>query len=282
MQGKQRQSDFRGSEYCFTNQYLWGNIYNMRVGLVEDFLCTIYEKEGNVAVHDFPVGDGDVKSVIEALLEDDKNSGRKTQFRGILEEQKKVLEELFPDKFEFDTNMDEWDYLYPMEVLSKLSGRKYHGKRNHISRFKGQNNWEYEAMTRDNVSLCQTMYQEWLTLYADRLDDSIANEVVMLEGCFNQFETLGLEGGLLKVDDKVVAFTIGEPLNSDTYIVHIEKAFSEIQGAYPMINQQFVQHNMQQFEYVNREEDMGIEGLRKAKMSYLPNPHLQKYSAKVK
>jgi hypothetical protein len=93
------------------------------------------------------------------------------------------------------------------------------------------------------------------------------------------FKELKLVGGLLRIDGEVVAFTIGEPLNSTTFVVHVEKAYSEIQGAYPMINQQFVIHECEDYEYVNREEDLGEEGLRKAKMSYYPEIILDKYRA---
>ena len=87
---------------------------------------------------------------------------------------------------------------------------------------------------------------------------------------FALYKELGLKGGVLKADGKIVAFTVGEPVSDDTFVVHIEKAFADIDGAYPMINQQFVQHECMEYEYVNREEDTGAEGLRKAKLSYRP------------
>ena len=84
------------------------------------------------------------------------------------------------------------------------------------------------------------------------------------------FKELELTGGILRVDGQIVAFTIGEPICSDTFVVHIEKAFPDVQGAYTMINQQFVEHECMDYKYVNREEDTGDEGLRKAKRSYRP------------
>ena len=104
----------------------------------------------------------------------------------------------------------------------------------------------------------------------------------VLERCFDNFEILGFTGGVLYKGEEVVAFTIGEPLTKDTYVVHIEKAFSDIQGAYAMINKQYVLHEMEQYTYVNREEDEGVEGLRKAKESYYPVKMVEKYIAREK
>ena len=107
-------------------------------------------------------------------------------------------------------------------------------------------------------------------------------ERLALELAFRNFDTLGLEGGLLRVNGEVVAFTIGEKQNADTYTVHFEKAFPEVQGAYPMINREFVRYITKlhpEMLYINREDDMGMENLRKAKRSYYPDLMVEKYMA---
>ena len=105
------------------------------------------------------------------------------------------------------------------------------------------------------------------------------DEYDVVKGALIDYKRLGLVGGVLKKYGEVVAFEIGEPLNDDTFVVHFEKAYADVQGAYPMINKQFVLHECQGYKYVNREEDDGEEGLRKAKLSYHPDILLEKYNA---
>lgn len=281
VQEKLQQSGFRGSEYCFANQYLWGNLIGMEAALVEGCLCTVYQGEGMESVHDFPTGNGQLREAVELLLEDDRQKGKVTVIRGVLEECRQWMERNFPSRFLFEERRDEWDYLYRVEKLAQLSGRKFHGKRNHIARFHENGKWSYESMGTENIPACREMYQNWITQNRSRLDVSIEKEFQVVEGCFTHFAALGLSGGVLKSNDRVAGFCIGEPLTEDTYIVHIEKGDIAIQGAYPMINQQFVLHNMEHFEYVNREDDLGQEGLRRAKLSYQPDILLKKYSARV-
>lgn len=274
-----RQSGFPGSEYCFTNQFLWGGISSMRIAEVEDMLCTIYPAKNGRRIHDFPVGSGDPAKAIKALAEDDAMHGGQTVIRGILDEKKSWMEEAFPGFFEFEESRKEWDYLYPVEKLLKLSGQKYHGKRNHIARFQAGGDWSYEAMKPENIAECRAMYEDWLAQNRERMDASLEQEKHVVEGSFRWYKELELQGGVLRQQGRVVAFCIGEPLTEDTYIVHVEKAYSQIPGAYPMINRQFVQHSMEGFTYVNREDDLGLEGLRRAKLSYHPDPLLKKYTA---
>lgn len=279
MQEKLHESDFRGSEYCFANQFLWGNLVHMEAALAEDMLCTCYHLEGGILVHDFPVGAAEADKAIRAMMQDDAGRGCKSRIRGILEPQKEWMEQAFPGQFTYAANMEEWDYLYPVEAIGSLKGKRYHGKRNHIARFKDQGDWSYERMGQDNMEECRAMYENWLAENKERMNASMEQEKSVVEGSFRYFKELGLKGGVLRSGGRVAAFCIGEPLNSDTFIVHIEKAYSGITGAYPMINQQFVQKEMEGFAYVNREDDLGIEGLRKAKLSYHPDPILKKYTA---
>jgi len=114
------------------------------------------------------------------------------------------------------------------------------------------------------------MALKWRQMHQLEDDEEMINEIAVTQNSLRLMKELELTGGLLRVDGEIVAFTIGEPINDDTFVVHIEKAFSEIQGAYPMINQQFVTHECQDYKYINREEDTGAPGLRKAKESYRP------------
>ena len=122
--------------------------------------------------------------------------------------------------------------------------------------------WRYEPMTQENIPECRRMAKEWETLRAEKWNEEMEQEIGVLEVAFSNFTKLGLTGGVLYKENKIVAFTIGEALNEDTFVVHFEKAFPDLQGAYPMINQQFVLHEAQDFQYVNREEDTGDLGKR--------------------
>ena len=153
---------------------------------------------------------------------------------------------------------------------------------NHINKFKElYPNHSYEPLTADNIETIRPFIEDWYQKKAES-DSSVLTEKTALENALANFEALELKGGILLVDGKVVAFTIGEQLNEDTALIHFEKADTDYQGAYPMMNQQFVQNAWSHLAYVNREDDMGIEGLRKAKLSYYPDLMVEMYSATPK
>ncbi len=199
----------------------------------------------------------------------------------LLEEKRVELEDLFPGKFIIEEDRDLADYIYKSEDLINLSGKKYHGKRNHIKRFK-DNNWSFETLTDENMEDCLEMNRQWCVLNDCGMDESKKAEFCAVKQSFKYYKELGFFGGLLRVDGRVIAYTMAERLNSNTVNVHIEKAFSDIQGAYPAINHEFVFNMASEYEYVNREEDLGIEGLRKAKLSYNPAILLSKYGVSLK
>ncbi|MFY9272906.1 MAG: phosphatidylglycerol lysyltransferase domain-containing protein, partial [Thermacetogeniaceae bacterium] len=189
----------------------------------------------------------------------------------------------FPEKFEYSEARDSFDYVYLLEDLAALTGKKYRGKRNHVNYFMKNYNWSFEQISPENLAECWEMNLEWCKINNCMCDIQLASEFCAVRRCFDYFDQLELEGGLLRADGKVVAFTIGEKLNSDTYDTHIEKAFSGIKGAYQTINQQFakfIQQKHPEIIYVNREEDMGRAGLRKAKLSYHPVRMEEKYWGK--
>ena len=185
-----------------------------------------------------------------------------------------------PAQYEVVEDRDSFDYIYTVDKLTSLAGKKLHGKRNHIARFKDDEDWSYEPMTAENKQECYDMNLKWCDRRACKWNEDMSDEQCALNQAMKYFDELHLEGGILRKAGEIVAFTIGERLNSDTYVVHFEKAFPEIQGAYPMINQQFVMHNCQEYSYVNREDDAGDEGLRKAKLSYYPDILLKNYTAR--
>lgn len=274
-----QKANIRSCEYSFVNNFIWGKQYQLGIAEIEGFYCSMSGGD-NEKVYSFPVGTGDVKHVLELLMEDAKERNIPFVVRGLVTEQLDLLNELFPNMFESSSSRDEADYLYTVEKLSKLSGKKLHGKRNHIARFKDNPNWIYEDISAVNMDDCLQMNKEWCAMYKCIEDPSLNHELCAVKQAFAHYEELGLVGGLIRREGKVIAYTIGSKINEDTFDVHIEKAFPDIQGAYPMINQQFIMHNCMEYTYVNREEDLGDEGLRKAKLSYYPDILLEKFTAK--
>ena len=275
---KMKEDDRRGCESSFSNNFIWRDVYQVEVANLQDCCVIRFDADGDDCLS-FPIGNGDKKRAVEALMEDARERNKVLQFENILEEDKQLLEEWFPEKFQIQENRDSFDYIYTTEKLSTLAGKKLHGKRNHINRFLENANWTYEPMTEENKYDCLKMNYSWCDRKSCKWNEGMEDEFCAVKEAVEHFSELDFVGGVLRVDGEIVAFTIGEPLNSDTFVVHIEKAFPDIQGAYPMINQQFVQHECQNYQYVNREDDTGEEGLRKAKLSYYPDILLEKYTA---
>lgn len=142
--------------------------------------------------------------------------------------------------------------------------QKYHSKRNFISRFEKSYDWSYEGITSENLNLCRGISKRWSDAHG------YVDEEIALNCAFDNFEELGLLGGILYANHVPIAFTIGEKLNDEVFDVHFEKALSEYVGAFAMIRNQFVKNELVEYKFVNLEEDLGIEGLRKAKLSYHP------------
>ncbi|WP_167958884.1 DUF2156 domain-containing protein [Anaerosporobacter faecicola] len=276
-----QQAQIRSCDYSFVNNYIWRHPNHIEFADVNGFYCLKSGLDKQLR-YTYPLGEGDIKPVIEALMQDAKEREIPFHLRGIPEQEIARIEEALPGVFTFTAPREESDYIYKTERLTTLSGKKLHGKRNHIARFKDNPNWVYEDITKENIADCMAMNEQWCAMYGCDSDESLQLEACAVSSAFRNFFTLNLIGGLLRRDGKVIAYTIGEPLTNDTMVVHIEKAFPDIQGAYPMINQQFVLNNCQDYEYVNREEDMGEEGLRKAKLSYYPDLLFDKYTATIK
>ena len=262
----------RSCERTFANVYLWSRQYPVKWTVVENTLVFKSEDEEHLAFA-YPVGDpGDVRRAIEWLTEYFKDRGMPFQMYNLTPDNFAQLEEWYPGRFQIEYDRDSADYVYESEKLATLSGKKLHSKRNHINKFKALygGRWSYEAITAGNVEECFQMALKWRDQNGCEDDPDKRGEICVTMNALRLFEELELTGGILKIDGEVVAFTIGEPICPDTFVVHIEKAFADVEGAYPMINQQFVEHECKDYLYVNREEDTGAEGLRKAKLSYRP------------
>ena len=259
----------RNCEFTFANNLLWSPFYEISYAIVEGMLVFLSrEEEWSVSC---PLGQGSLKQSVDVLTEYFKELGKPFKMHLVSPAQFEELEELYPGRFQIEYDRDSADYVYESERLISLAGKKLHGKRNHINRFKENfPDWSYEKITDENVAECMAMAEEWKVQNGCLEKGQKHNEFCVTMNALKQLKELELQGGLIRAGGRVVAFSIGEPCGTDMFVVHIEKAFADVQGAYPMINQQFVLHEAADYKYINREEDAGEEGLRKAKLSYDP------------
>lgn len=272
----------RGCERTFANVYLWARFYNL--GWAEIMGTAVFRMgEEGAYSYTYPIGSGDRKAVIELLREDSREKGYPFRLHAISEGEWQELDQYFPGVFQIEWPRDVEDYVYETEKLIQLSGKKYHSKKNHINQFKATyEDWSYERITDDNVEECFQMALGWRNANGCEDDPEKNQEMCVALNSLRLYKELGLIGGLLRVDGEVVAFTLGEPVCDDTFVVHIEKARAEVRGAYTMINQQFLEHEVSSYTYVNREDDTGDEGLRQAKLSYKPIFMVEKGIATLK
>ncbi len=196
------------------------------------------------------------------------------------EEDKHYLECLFPDMFMFDNHRDDMDYVYDAQVFKTFKGRKLAAKRNHVNKFKSLYRYHYEVLTPDLFEDCLRLERQWC---ADQHDDTglLEAEECAIRNFFDHYQDLDLVGGALYVEDTLAAFTFGSPINNNTFDIHIEKADVRFEGVFPMMSQLFAQHLPTQYQYVNREEDLGLPGLRQSKLSYHPLRLEPKFSARL-
>ncbi len=282
-----RNQNYRASDLCFTNLFTWGAKFNTEFAVTNDWLFIRFKDNNNRNSYLKPIGNGNIRDGIGIIMEDHKQFDNIFQIRGLTNEMIAEIESSMPGVFEFNLNRSVSDYIYTTDKLINLAGKKLQSKRNHINRFKREYNWEYHSLHGETeyVRECKSLLKIWMKVNGDDTIDTDDQEddfdVQAVNLMLDNFDYLGLKGGLICVDGEIAAFTIGERLTDDTVVVHVEKARTDIHGAYTIINQQFVENELSEYTYVNREEDMGIENLRKAKMSYHPDILMEKSVARL-
>ncbi len=270
---------YGNSEFSFTNVFIWRNAYSVKYSLVNDFLC-IFAKYNQLPPYIMmPIGEGNLGAVFEKLIQYFASNKNKLIIRSVTEEGKSEIERHFPGKFIFKDQRDYYDYVYLSSDLINLQGKKFHAKRNHINKFVSQNKYVYESLTSERVDECVASALDWCKKRNCKESQELEHEKHAILEALGNFEKLKFKGGIIKVEGKVKAFSLGDLLTEDMAVIHIEKADPDIQGSYAIINQQFCEHEWKDIKYINREEDIGIPGLRKAKLSYNPEKFIKKYCA---
>ena len=270
------------ADYNFGNIYIWDKHYRQLICRFENRMITKLRYEGERAFV-FPIGSGPLRPAMEALKAFCEERGYPLLLRGVTEKHCAELEETFPGRFSYTLEEDLSDYIYSAEKLSTYAGKALHGKKNHCNRFEAEHDWDFLPLTRELIPGCLDMLDVWTEENSGRLESSVSYEHDAIVRAFAAFERLGLEGGVLRSSGNIVGFSLGEMASPDTFDVHFEKAEININGAYPMVCRELTRSMMNAhpgLRYINREDDMGLEPLRKSKLSYKPEFLLQKYLAR--
>ena len=278
---------FESSKHNFTNFFMWRKLYNIHWTVENDilFIASITDKKFK-SWQPICSAEKNFES-IEKILHYKNNfaASKKFMFFALEKFFVEELKKYSAVKFEFESSKDTSDYVYLAENLINLSGRKYHSKKNHLNRFyELYPTAKYFSLTSKIISSCRDSINHW---YEIASSESEYKKILSLENfaineIFDDFDYFKIKGGAIEVDGKIIAVTFGEQLNSDTAVIHVEKANPEIRGAYPAINRNFVANEWSQMKFINREEDMGVEGLRKAKESYKPIKMIERFNAVLK
>ena len=286
-------SGCHGADYGFANLFIWRKAYRPKIAFCDNRLLVGMPQW---KVYAYPKGDGEITNSIELLLEEAHSLGNKLRIRGLTD---KTLEEFLPlygDRFEIIEDRDNADYIYTSARLCDLPGRHLSSKRNHIKHFERNGAWEFHKIAADScgvftscgegacgrlssIAEAKAFVDEF---YKEKNDPDLVDEAGAIEEMFEHYEALGFLGGMLYQNGEPVAFTAGTKLDNEVFDTHFEKALPGVEGAYTMVNREFARLVKAEYPDIaafNREEDMGIEGLRKAKLSYHPDILLMKYFA---
>lgn len=270
----------RVSELTFTNLFAWRYYYKIKYAELNEYLCIIAEPQKETPYAFMPIGEYDEASFDSTILEITKyfkNKNWKPVFKKITEDELKYFQKHVksPDDIVYDR--DNSDYLYLTSDLIYLRGKKFDGKRNHLNKFKKNNTFFYVPLECSLISECSRIMEDWCkTKNCDCKEGDYCERLANME-ILNNYKALDCKGALINVNGKFEAFSVGEMITKDTAVIHIEKADTRIEGLYPLINQQFCENAWHDTIYINREQDLGMEGMRKAKLSYNPIKMVDKY-----
>ncbi len=265
------------SELTFTNLFIWRSHYKFQWSIYRDWLVIIsVEGEyGTFAIE--PIGPSPRYEITRLVLEwmrDEKNVKNSRIERA----DNRIVEEVRGiNGISVEPTRDHFDYVYLRDDLVKLGGNRYRSKRNHINQLVRAYSYRYEQLAPDHINDCIAVQEKWCLLRRCEDDMDLIGEWDAVKEILRCYMNLNVQGAVITIENKVVAFTIGQMLNENTAVIHIEKADPEIPGLYPVINQQFCENNWQGVRYINREQDLGIPGLREAKLSYYPDHMVNKF-----
>lgn len=254
-------------ELNFANLFIWRSIERPRLTLVRGHLCVFVEPPGEAPYALPPIGSGPYPEVAAACL---------TLVPRLSRVPESAVESLGAG-FRAEPDPDNFDYVYKRSDLAELKGKKYDGKRNRIRKFEREHAHAIRELGPDGLEDCRRLFDDWIEAKAGNGWDLEAQRAVIGEALLH-FRELGLRGGAVEVDGRLAAFSIGSRLNAETALCMIEIVDPAIDGLAQLINREFARRAWPEAAFINREQDMGIEGLRRAKQSYHPDHLVRKFN----
>ena len=274
-------SNYQNCDFAFANMCSWQFLYDSEYAVSDGFLfIRFYIDDKKRLAYMLPVGQGDLKNAIDILEKDIVAMDHPLLILGITQESKDKIDVIFPGKFTYLKERDYFDYIYLREDLVTLKGKKFQAKRNHVNKFKNNYSYSYLPITPDIIPQCMEVEIIWCKANLNENDkEALEQENHSMLFSMQNFEKLGLTGGAIIADGKIIAFTYGSPVNINTFGIHVEKADISYEGIFSVINQEFAVRIPEQYTFINREEDLGLPGLRQSKLSYNPVLLLEKNAA---
>ncbi len=260
------------SDHTFTNYYIWRKLDRTQLTVIGGYLCPMVIGPDKKSHFMMPLGDGEIRGVVKACLEHTGSIIRVDEaFKTALGES---------EEYKIAEDREQFDYIYPAKDLAELKGRRYDAKRNHINAFLKKSDFTYEAMGARHIEECLQLNEIWCKKKKSENEEfpNLECEAEAVKEALLNKDFLGLSGGVLISGGKIIAFSLGQKLTEDTAVIHIEKSDPSLRGAAQLMNREFVRNEWAGFAYINREQDMGHPGLRKAKESYHPAGMGKKYN----
>lgn len=261
------------SEHTFTNLYIWRKSRSIEMIDSGRAILFLARREGHASIFGPPVGG--MEPAEAAAAASGAAGGAPIPFERLT---KSYAEAVIVAGGEILEDRANFDYVYRRSDLAELAGRRYHAKRNLISQCLAENELSYEEIEPANLDELSGMMDEWCRRRGCNHDTGLCDEYIAVKELFANYAKLGAIGAAIRIEGKIAAFTVGEKLNDSTAVIHFEKAMPEYKGLYQVMNNWFAKNHLGKFEFVNREQDLGMDGLRRAKESYFPSHMVEKYS----
>lgn len=267
------------STFNFTSLFMWAGGGKIQYDVFDGCLILFFHSRHHGVGCTYPLGNGNRQAAAERAFDFMKSQGRHPRFIFMTEEMAAECGAAFPNEFHIYSDRNNADYVYSTESLITLKGKKLHQKKNHLNAFLNTYDFQYERLGPENVNECVELFMNWKRGQKNHGSGFSEEATVRL---LTNLDKLGVTLGGIRVDGKLAAFSAGEPITDNMALIHIEYADVSIRGSFNIINQQFCQNEWSGFTFINREEDMGIEGLRKAKTAYRPVRMVEKYFTEYK
>ena len=275
-----KNQDYKTCDYTFCTTYMYRNYFSTEYAIFDDTVIFKVNLADGRQMYTIPVGKKKLKESIAILENICLENGTDLDLCMVPSSAYFYLKKRYGGNLKEYTNRDFYDYLYFSQDIINLKGKRYHGQRNHINRFLSNHpDYEFVLINSDNIMQIRNFYLSYISIYIP--DGKFAEvEKNAVFDVLDNFDMLDLFGAFIKADGKIISFSIGE-IQNDTLFVHIEKAYHDVPGAYQITVNQFAKTFGADITYINREDDAGIEGLRKSKLSYHPTSLLEKYSVHI-